>query len=987
MKPLVIMSPMRFLCILLSLCCFLPGRSQQATDSLRQTLKATTADSTRISILHALFEEYQKDSIRKAEPTILQAIARAVASNDTARLIKGYQLYADFLRQQSREDSALVLVSRSMEMARITANRNAISDALNSMGAIYWQKGNFDKTREVLEENITLTKEMNDRNRMARSYVILGSMHSQLGEYTTAMEYFTLASRIFYELGDTRNYALGLGNIGYIQRSLNNYPSAERYFKQADSLYTLLDQPAGIAYAAYNLGVVYKNLGVLDTAFTYIRKSLRLYEALGMRKRVSYGYYTQGEIYRKKKDHPKALASYQKSLELARAVDDSVNIGYSLVAVAESYLELRQPDSARVYLREAGILADSLALDILAMDVHRDFSDIYEKEGNYLLALRHLKQFTVLKDTLYTREKRELGSEIEAKYQNERKTREIALLASEKELQSIQLSKRENERNTIILFAILAILLAGLVYNQYRIKQKSNKELRELDQLKSNFFANISHEFRTPLTLIKGLIEKLEQDPDEKLSRDDVKTVRRNTNKVLSLVNQLLELSRIDEGKLQLKPTEGDIYKCLRAAASSFNSHAAQRNMDYRVEIPKEVLWAAFDRDKLENVVYNLLSNAFKFSDDGEMVSFVARYAQNELTIQVSDSGRGIPTEKQPFIFNRFYQADSSLTKEHEGSGIGLSLSKDLIELMDGTITVSSEEGKGSFFTVQVPIERIKTRLPASKEAARNTERDMVKSAPFQLHKSNKRDVPEVLLVEDNEDMRQFIKAVLLKEYRILEAINGEEGLKKAISRMPDLLITDLMMPKMDGIDLCRQLKTKVETSHIPVIMLTAKAGVDNKIEGLDTGADDYLTKPFESRELLVRTRNLIRQRRMLRELFSNNKATVDPKEITVNSVDQRFLEMVLDLLEKEHSDSNFGVPEMQAGLAMSKTQLHRKLKALTNESPGELLRNFRLKRAAQLLSHKADTVTQIAYKVGFNNLSYFAKCFKELYGVPPSSY
>jgi YesN/AraC family two-component response regulator len=235
--------------------------------------------------------------------------------------------------------------------------------------------------------------------------------------------------------------------------------------------------------------------------------------------------------------------------------------------------------------------------------------------------------------------------------------------------------------------------------------------------------------------------------------------------------------------------------------------------------------------------------------------------------------------------------------------------------------------------------------------------------------------------------MRRFISEQLIKFYKVNEAINGELGLKKAIANPPDLIISDLMMPKMDGITLCKELKTDVHTSHIPVIMLTAKAGIENKIEGLETGADDYLTKPFDAKELLVRVRNLIEQRRKLRELFSDRQVQIDPKIVTVTSIDQRFLEQVLKLLEDNYPDSDFGVPQMQDNLAMSKTQLHRKLKALTNEAPGELLRNFRLKQAAQLLSQKADSVTQIAYKVGFNNLSYFAKCFKELYGVPPSAF
>ncbi|WP_373516580.1 response regulator [Pricia sp.] len=519
--------------------------------------------------------------------------------------------------------------------------------------------------------------------------------------------------------------------------------------------------------------------------------------------------------------------------------------------------------------------------------------------------------------------------------------------------------------------------------NQLRIQAE---KLQELDKAKSRFFANISHEFRTPLTLIKGPIEQLEQNFTETLNLETVKMIRRNANRLLNMVNQLLALSKIDEGSLKLAPTEGDVYKCLRAAASSFNSHAAQRDMDYRVQIPQTLLWASFDRDKLENIVYNLLGNAFKFTENGSEIAFSSEYTEYGLQIQVSDSGKGIPEEMLPFIFDRFYQVDTGNTKEKEGSGIGLSLSKDLVELMDGTITVSSEMGKGALFTVQLPIQEIKTRSRKA-EVIETLDNFKLKNKPFELSKTDKRIVPNILLVEDNSDMRHFIKAYLIKSYKVKEAVNGQIGLQKAIADPPDLIITDLMMPKMDGIELCKKLKTDVHTSHIPVIMLTAKAGMKNKIEGLETGADDYLTKPFDGKELLVRIKNLIGQRRKLRELFSNREVNVAPKKVTVTSIDQKFLEQLLELLEAHFSDPNFGVPQMQKALAMSKTQLHRKLKALTNEAPGELLRNFRLKRAAQLLAQKADSVTQIAYKVGFNNLSYFAKCFKELYGVAPSSY
>jgi len=518
--------------------------------------------------------------------------------------------------------------------------------------------------------------------------------------------------------------------------------------------------------------------------------------------------------------------------------------------------------------------------------------------------------------------------------------------------------------------------------NQLRIQAE---KLKELDKAKSRFFANISHEFRTPLTLIKGPIEYLEQNYEEKLSMENVKMIRRSANRVLNMVNQLLDLSKIDEGSLKLTPTEGDVFKCLRTATSSFNSHAAQRNIDFKVNIPQATLWTSFDRDKLENILYNLLGNAFKFSDDGAEIIFIASFDNFNLAITISDSGDGIPSEKLPFIFDRFFQVDSSATKEKEGSGIGLSLSKDLVELMGGSIEVTSEVNMGTQFRLNIPIEEIHTRPREAVKKEPQISKPFVK--PFQFSKEDRRDLPKVLLVEDNADMRHFISEHLLKFYKVKEAVNGELGFNKAVKDSPDLIITDLMMPKMDGIELCKRLKTDVNTSHIPVIMLTAKAGLENKIEGLETGADDYLTKPFDGRELLVRIRNLIAQRQKLRKLYSNKTIEVDPKKITVTSIDQKFLEQLLALLEENYSDPNFSVPIMQKSLAMSKTQLHRKLKALTNEAPGELLRNFRLKRAAQLLSQKADSVTQVAYQVGFNNLSYFAKCFKEIYGVAPSAY
>ncbi len=521
--------------------------------------------------------------------------------------------------------------------------------------------------------------------------------------------------------------------------------------------------------------------------------------------------------------------------------------------------------------------------------------------------------------------------------------------------------------------------------NKTQQLQQQTEQLKELDQMKTRLFANISHEFRTPLTLIKGPIEIAEKSPENPMSLNNIKMVRRNADRLLKLVNQLLDLSKIDSGNLKLEPTEGNTYKCLRAAASSFSSHAAQRNMDYQIKIPSTTLWTSFDRDKLEKIVYNLLSNAFKFTSDSETIIFTTAHYNNQLRIEVKDTGYGIRAERLPKIFDRFYQVDDSFTKEKEGTGIGLALTKELLDLMQGEIFVESEYGKGTLFRVFIPLEEI---VPANREIETDFPfREYDADVPtITASVDDIQDKKTILIIEDHHDMRDFINQQLTDQYRTIEAFDGQDGLEKAMKYSPDLIITDLMMPQIDGITLCKSLKKNIHTSHIPVIMLTAKAGIENKLVGLETGADEYLTKPFHTLEMQVRVRNLIDQRENLKELFSKSNY-IHPKEVTVNSMDEQFLQKTLVLFEEKYVDPEFGIAEMQESLSMSRAQLHRKFKAITSQTPGELLRNFRLRRAAQILEQKGESVTQVAFAVGFNNLSYFAKCFKALFGVTPSAY
>ncbi|SHG78334.1 tetratricopeptide repeat protein [Flagellimonas flava] len=960
--------------------------SQSKIDSLQKALDEASQDSVKVKLLHQLYFQYENKEPKKARNMALEALRISSELPIVKLRSASYAIYGDYLYTQSSFDSSIVMYKTARNLAKEIDWIQGEMDALFGLGNVYYRKGNFEEAKKTHEQKLKMAEELGDRESVAGSYNSLGLICSEQGEMTQAMEYFIASSKIYKEVGHLRNYSITLMSIGMAHRQLGNYDKSKWYYLQSDSISTLLKNDLGRAYVYHNLAIINKNTGELDEATLYNDKALVLFTKLGDRKKVGELHYNQGSIFLEKKAFKKAVDAYQKSLGVSVVTNDSMMIAFSNCAIGQSYMLSNDFKNAIEYLKSAVEISERIGLFPIEMDAYEYLSETYGKTGDFEQAYQSRTKYSILKDSLFTREKRELANEIEARYQNEEKTKEIALLESQKKLQALQLTQRVNERNAIVAFTIILLLLAGLLYNQYRIKQKTYKELRELDELKSNFFANISHEFRTPLTLIKGPIEQLEQNPGAGLGMESIKMIRRNTNKVLQLVNQLLDLSKIDKGKLELEQTEGDVFKCLRGAASSFSSHAAQRGIDYKIQIPREFLWASFDRDKLEKIVYNLLGNAFKFSDDESIISFVSSYTDGELRILVSDTGRGIPEDKIPFIFDRFYQVYQGATREYEGSGIGLSLSKELVALMDGTITASSEVNKGTIFTIALPIQKIRPGNLKDKSTRTNNQLDQ-KKKPYEFQTKAVETSPKILLVEDNPDMSYFIKEHLQGIYRIKEAKNGKIGLAQATKYAPDLIITDVMMPEMDGVELCHRLKSNFDTSHIPLIMLTAKAGIENKIEGLEIGADDYLTKPFDPKELLARVKNLIGQRIKLRERFAQTASRIHPKEIATSSLDQAFLEDLLQLLEQEYSNSSFGAPEMQATLGLSKTQLHRKLKALTGESPGELLRNFRIKRAAQLLRQKADTVTQIAYAVGFNNLSYFAKCFKELYGVSPSNY
>ena len=542
-----------------------------------------------------------------------------------------------------------------------------------------------------------------------------------------------------------------------------------------------------------------------------------------------------------------------------------------------------------------------------------------------------------------------------------------------------------------------------------RLKQESfeTQKLKELDEMKSSFFANISHEFRTPLTLIIAPSEQLARLEKDESKKEKLQIIKNSAFRLMKLVNQILDLSKLEKRKLKLYCTENELVSFIKGITSSFLTIAEKKNIDLSFNSNKEEIKTYFDKDVFEKIFYNLLSNALKFTKPGGKVAVNISYPillpdnkenNNFINISITDSGIGISKSDLQNLFNKFFTAYNNNNLTEQGSGIGLALVKELVELHKGKIFVQSRLNEGSEFSVFIPYgkdflnedELILEKIEENTNVQTNLD-DFIESDL--TDKVNENEVFEasenddqliVLVVEDNFELRKYIGTCLKPDYKIIEASNGNEGLNKAIEEIPDLIISDIMMPEMDGYSLSKKLKTDVRTSHIPVILLTAKATEEDKLNGLELGVDDYLTKPFSSKELTLRVKNLIGIRQTLRKKFSSS-IVIKPKEITTGSLDKLFLEKAIKIVEKNISNEKFSVENFSYEMNLSHSQLHRKLRALINQSAIQFIRSIRMQRALEMIQKNSGTISEIAWEVGFNDPSYFTKIFSKHFGFLPS--
>ena len=817
-----------------------------------------------------------------------------------------------------------------------------------------------------------------------------------LGDSDRAIEKGLRAVRIAEEYGfvDVRAESYRVLAISY--RDQQEIDKAVWYIREAEAI-ALQEKKWDLLARVYNLaGVIECSRHKYDSARVYFDKSLAITAEHSItRFHVSQALSNIGELYLPT-DPDEALNYFNNALTSARETHNRSAQAGIMADIGRAFIIKKRYSGAKEYLKKSLALARELGLKRVIRHAYMALAQLNMQQGNTTEGLKYMQSYYDVRDSLLNGSKTRQIVELETRFESEKQQQKIQLLEQEKKIQSLW-------TNVLVVGSIMLIIGLIIIYDLHRQRSAKARQLldtqralteklKETDVLKSRFFANLSHEFRTPLSLILGPIE--EQLRKQKLPAEDRKSltiVKRNAQRLLGLVNQLLDLSKLDARKMELEIKPGRLREFTELLTASFDSIAEQKQIEFVKNISGTDPLVGFDADKVEKIVSNILFNAFKFTGQNGRVSCSMHMdidQDSKVIISVADTGRGIPAEEQSNIFSPFYQLKYDSEDNHPGTGLGLSLVNELVKLYEGTINLVSESGKGTCITVALPL--FNTSAAPAKvhkyDVPPPMMLDSLESDGDEQYNSLQEKSNRILVVEDNAALQNFVASGFSRDFTVLKAKDGIEGLNLAKEYVPDVIISDVMMPLMNGVEFTLNIKEDERTSHIPIILLTAKADDASKINGLNSGADDYLAKPFSMKELQLRVNNLIVQRkrfaaRLKREFKNASAETAEP------SLDDKFLIKVRSVVEANISNSFFSVEMLAEKVNLSRAQLFRKLKALLNTSPRELINDIRLQRAAQLIRAKTDNVSRIGYAVGFNEQSYFSKRFRKKYGVSPSEY
>lgn len=797
-----------------------------------------------------------------------------------------------------------------------------------------------------------------------------------------------------FQNGAQQAYALRLLTSHY--RALKEYDAAIEYAQKTIRLSDSLNYFRGKSLALRELGIIAQAFENFEDAHEYFNRALEIAEFHSRNDRTLI-MTNIALLHKSQKNYPHALELMKEVSDIRLSESRHYGYAWSMLHIGSLYRLMQDYPQAITYCKKAEPLM--IEFDVLEgqRGVCNCLARSYRAIDNTQQGLEYAMCFIELNQELNTETTEDIARRWE--FSQERLRDSLMQVQQTSTLES-QITDREQQRNVFLLGTLAALLATAFLVmqlrysRQKRISLEAEKEhehaeaarLQELDRLKTDLYTNITHEFRTPLTVISGMTAELEDHP-EKLSEIS-QIVQRNSAILLNLVNQMLDLSKVESGKLEVRMISGDVVEYVGYIIQSFQSMSATKDISLHVLNKEDSHVMDYDPDKLMQILSNLLSNSMKFTPGGGNI-YVSSSFNGQFEIEVRDTGRGISEEDLPYIFDRFYRAGDQAYKSLAGTGIGLALTKQLVELMGGTIEASSINGKGTTFRIALPITRDSEELgidfdPESvRQVASVYGAGSLAQNPVAANVPTLRVLPHLMVMEDNRDVRHFLATVLRNHYKLTFAFDGKQGVQMALDMIPDIIITDVMMPEKDGYQVCQDIKSSDRTNHIPIIMLTAKTDQESLLQGLRTGADAYLAKPFDKAELLLRLKKLLELRHTLHGRYTSGA----PLEVAQDTkVQDEFIMRLQALIHSRMGEHGFGIETICNEMGMSRSHLHNKLKALTGRSLSLYVRLLRVQQGRHLVETTDLNVSEVAYDVGFSDPAYFSKCFSAEYGYSPSS-
>ena len=937
MKRILLFSSVCFLCaglVLLSSCRTLENSHYEQIVQQREQWDAD---------MKAVFPDRAKDTFEHKE-----RLAYYTDKGNKLGQMFTHRYLGNEHRASSRFRAAIENHTQSLQLAYEILDTLNITIALNELGTDFRRVGSFDEASPYhyralqMAENYRGKDSILVERNMASAYNGIGSICRAMNEYEETIRVYLKALELEEKHKNYRGIAINYANIGAVYFDKGDYEKAEEYYQISLENNVKAKLPTGIALCRINIG--------------------RIYEIQG--------------------NYDQALEQFEEAYEVYAKTTDRWHWLDACFQVAETHIKKGHYEKARPYM-DAGL---KTAKEIHSLKhiqkAYKVFSDYNYGRGNYKQSIENMRLSQSYADTLQRNLEVDRLLESRVKYEADKYTRQIQELD---ERNQIQLMKR---RQVMMLMIPLLIGLLGLVlllFYKRRLDKRQAREIMNLEKVRSNFFTNITHEFRTPMTVILGMTEQLLLRSERSEDTESLKTIAKQGNSLLELVNQLLDISKVRSEVDHPDWKHGDVVAYISMVVESHRLYARQRMVDLEF-VPAEVnLDMDFVPSYLKKILRNLLSNAIKFTPRGGQIYLTVAKERDCAIITVADTGEGIAEEDLPHIFDSFYQGTSGHSSM--GTGVGLSLVRQMVEAMGGNINVKSDRGKGAIFSLSLPLQYgegvLEHWLPDM------TQEDTVvnNNETPQDERDGDQEMPSVLIVEDNTDVAGYIGSLLKTKYRLIFARDGREGLSKAEEWMPDIILTDLMMPQMDGYEMCRCIRKSELLNHIPVIMITAKSEDADRIQGLDVGADAYLLKPFNANELYVRIHKLLEQRRLLREKYSQALQDGDVQSLEILQTDKDFLTKLTDIIYAQISDTSLSTDKLADKICMSQSQLNRKVKSITGFNTSAYVLQIRMERARRLLGSSEIPVGEIASKCGFEDQSHFTRAFKQMFDSTPTQF